>query len=169
MARASFVLPDGTKVEVDGSPEEIKRILNTRSLPEQNVMSEAPSAESKPSSPVINLAEIVNKIKSCKEAELIERNILDRTSQVDKILMSLYIIHLYFPRIPGLSTGDIAKILSQFGIGILVSNISHTLSSSASKYVLGDRIRKKGQVVFYRISRKGSSYIGSVIKGKSNE
>lgn len=169
MAKASLILPDGTKVDIEGNPEEIKKILSMHNLDGQKPKQEKRRGKTESSAAGVNLAEIVNKIKSCKEADLIEKNILDRNGQVDRILLPLYIVYTYFPGSLGLTSGEISKILSQLNICIQTPNISKTLSSKASKYVLGDKIRKKGQPVRYRISRKGLRYIGSVIKGKTDE
>lgn len=167
MARASLILPDGTKVDIDGSPEEIKKILGTHTTVEQ-VKPEKRLEKKESGSKIINLTDIVNSIKSCKEADLIGKNILDRISQVDRVLLPLYTTHVYYPGNHGLTSGEISKILSQLGIGIHAPNISNTLSSSASKYVLGDKIRRQGQPVRYRISRKGVDYLNSVINGSDN-
>ncbi len=167
MAKASLILPDGTKVDIDGSPEEIKRILGTHTTVEQ-VKPEKQIEKKESSSKIVNLTDIVNSIKSCKEVDLIGKNILDRISQVDRVLLPLYIAHVYYSGNQGLTSGEISKILSQVGIGIHAPNISNTLSSSASKYVLGDKIRRQGQPVRYRISRKGADYLNSVISGSDN-
>ena len=166
MAKAYLILPNGTKVEIDGSPEEIKKILGAHGAAESR-----PSPDKqvvKAGAKATNLTDIVNMIKTCKEADLIGKNILDRISQVDRVLLPLYITESHFQGDSGITSGEISKILAQLGIGIHAPNISNTLSSTASKYVLGDKIRKRGQPVRYRISRKGLDYINSAIKGKGN-
>lgn len=168
MAKASLILPDGTKVDIDGSPEEIKKILGTHITAEQKVSSEKPIVKTGTKATIMNLTDIVNTIKSCKEADLIGKNILDRISQVDRVLLPLYIVDRHYSGSTGLTSGEISRILAQLGIGIHAPNISNTLSSAASKYVLGDKMRKRVQPVRYRISRKGLDYISSVIKGKDN-
>jgi len=116
-----------------------------------------------------DLSKIVNLVKSCDEAELIEKNILDRSSQVDRVLLPLYITYHYLKDLMPLTTGDIVKVLSNLGINILQPNVAKTISSTASKYVMGDRVRKPGQSVRYRLSRRGYQYMSSVIRGKSSE
>lgn len=168
MAKASLILPDGTKVDIDGSPEEIRKILGTHAPTQEQIKPEKRREQSEAPTKTSNLNEIVNSIKSCKEAELIGKNILDRVSVVDRVLLPLYIVHAYLSPNQGLTSGEISKILSELGIGIHVPNISNTLSSTASKYVLGDKMRKKGQPVRYRISRKGMDYLKTVITGNNN-
>lgn len=166
MAKASLILPDGTKVDIDGSPEEIRKILGTHTPTQEQIKPEKRREQNEvPTKANNNLSEIVNSIKSCKEADLIGQN---RISVVDRVLLPLYIIHTYLSPSQGLTSGEISKILSELGIGIHVPNISNTLSSTASKYVLGDKMRKKGQPVRYRISRKGMDYLKTVITGNNN-
>ncbi|MBU0574425.1 MAG: hypothetical protein KKH83_08125 [Candidatus Margulisbacteria bacterium] len=168
MAKASLVMMDGTKVQIDGSPEEIIKILGTHKMVTKHTAHKQKDALQKIDINDTDLTDIINAIKSCQEADLIEKNILDSNGLVDRILLPLYIIHGEESSISGLTSGDIAKILAQLGIGIHVANISKTLSSAASKYVLGDKIRKKGQPVRYKISRKGMAYLRSVIQVKEN-
>ncbi len=88
---------------------------------------------------------------------------------VDRILVPLYIVHKQFGDKFPMTSGEISKFLSQFGITIHISNVATTLSTTASKYVMGDKVRVKGQAVRYRLSRRGQQYVNTVIKGKANE
>ena len=117
----------------------------------------------------VDHAKIVEKIKTCDEVDSIERKILSRSSQVNRTLLPLYIVHEYFTSGFGLSSGDIAKITTDLGIPIAVANASGTLSGKASKYVIGDSIRKKGGVVKYKLHKRGVDYMKSVIEGTSNQ
>lgn len=174
MAKASLTLPDGTTVQIEGSAEEIQKII---ALHRPTVAT--PIKPTKPKSvrnknvksiegPNVDLNEIVNSIKNCDEAENIERNILDRTSQVDRILLPLYIGKKYIDAKITLTSGDISKVLGDLGINIFTPNVANALSGSASKYVIGDKVRKKGQVVRYKISRRGEQYLESVIDNKAS-
>jgi len=115
------------------------------------------------------LLKLVNTVKTCEEAELIGVNILDRNSQVDRILLPMYISHKYFSDKIVLTTGDISKFLSALGINISTANVSHIFSSAASKYIIGDKIQKKGQPIRYRLTRSGVKYLSTVIQGKAND
>jgi hypothetical protein len=68
----------------------------------------------------------------------------------------------------GLSSGEITKITTDLGVPISTPNASNTLSGTAAKYVMGDRVRKRGQAVRYRLSRRGVQYMKGVISGKSD-
>jgi hypothetical protein len=111
----------------------------------------------------------VNLTKTCDEAESIEAQILDRTSQVDRTLLPLYVVHEHLGNKFGLSSGDVSKITTDLGVPISTANASGTLSGTAAKYVMGDKVRKRGQAVRYKLSRRGVQYMKAVIAGKSDE
>ena len=191
MAKASLTLPNGTLVHIEGTAEEVQSLLThygsgaaqnhtpasgkrdastTRKRRKAKTSADSSQSTGKAdtgSSP--NLAEIVNLTKTCDEAENIETQILDRTSQVDRTLLPLYIVHEHLKNQFGLSSGDVSKITTDLGVPISTANASNTLSGTAAKYVMGDAVRKKGQVVRYKLSRRGVQYMKAVIAGKSDE
>lgn len=187
MAKASLTLPNGTIVLVEGTIEEVRALLafygtaQSKSSQTQNrtrVRHSGRTAkrERTPSKDMGNdtgesdlaLSQIVNLVKSCDEAEAIEKNILDRTSQVDRTLLPLYIVHKHLANARGLSSGDVSKITKDLGVPISTPNASKTLSSTAKKYVIGDRVRQIGLTVRYKLSRRGLDYIKTVIDGGSD-
>jgi hypothetical protein len=177
MAKANIKLPNGTIVNIEGDPEEIHRILSLYSegKPRETVQvkNESKKGKSKKSGPLpkkgsVGLSQVVNQIKSCDESENIENNILDQTSVVNRTLLPLYIVHEYFDNSIGLTTGEISKITGDLGVPVSTANVAHTFSDTSSRYVLGDKVRKKGVTVRYKISRKGLNYLKSVIQGSDN-
>ncbi len=188
MAKASLTLPNGTVVQIEGTPDEVQALLvfyGSGALPAPSSPTEkkAPTTRRKqkkapPSSTPTggadsdstpNLADIVNHTKTCDEAENIETQILDRASQVDRTLLPLYIVHEHLKNRFSLSSGDVSKVTTDLGVPISTANASRTLSGTAAKYVIGDTIRKKGQAVRYKLSRRGVQYMKAVIAGKSDE
>ena len=180
MANAKFTTPQGTSLEISGTPEEIQKFLmvyessaittsttNPNQKNKKLLVKRTKSEGNKPKSEDI-LLEIVNKIKDCDEAKEIEENILDRNSQVDKVLLPLYIIHEYLNDDAVLQSGEISKITGDLGILIKQPNVSRILSETASRYVMGDKVRKAKQPVKYKLNRKGQKYIKSVITGKQD-
>lgn len=111
-----------------------------------------------------DLAKIVNLVKDCNEAEEMEAQILDRSGQVNRVLLPLYIVHEYMGNEIGLTSGDVNKVTTELGIPIGIANASTTLSKTASKYVMGHTTRKKGQPVRYKLSRRGVQYFKSILK-----
>lgn len=185
MATSKILLPNGTVITVEGSPEEIKAILShysgtTSKTPTATAPTSKASRSKKPKAHVVSVPEneksdavmeVVNSIKDSEDAESIETNILDRSSQVDRILLPLFISNKYHNNSFALTTGEIAKILMELGVPINIGNVSTAISTSASKYVVGDKARKKGQPVRYKLTRRGVQYMTSVVEGnhaKSN-
>ncbi len=181
MAKASLTLPNGTVVEIEGSADEVKALLEfygsgTASSKPVRRKSSTRKRSSRSSTPRkttksegVDLTEIVNLVKSCDEAEDIELRILDKTSQVDRTLLPLYIVHEYMDNEHALSSGDINKVTTQLSVPVATPNASRTLSGTASKYVIGDSTRKRGATVRYKLNRRGVKYMKSVISGDSGE
>jgi len=177
MAKSRITLPNGTEVTIDGTPAEIAQVLalyspgggkpliapvrkptKTRDKKTRNPVAEESSGD--------RIIEIVNAAKDSDEAENIERNILDRSSQVDRALLPIYLSHKHLGHKDGLTTGEISKVLANLGVKVAASNISHTVVGAARNYVMGDKTRKSGQAVRYGLSRKGLLYIEGVIRAE---
>ncbi|NKE72169.1 hypothetical protein [Candidatus Manganitrophus noduliformans] len=180
MTKASLKLPNGAVVTLEGTPEEVRQLLElydgNQPAPETpyrkkrksgaavgKAKSDSDSNDGKP-----NLNHIVTLTKECDEAETIETQILDRTAQVDRTLLPLYVVHEYLDNAFGLTSGEIRKITTDLGIPISQPNASRTLSGTASKYVIGDKVKVKGQPVRYKLSRRGVQYMKEVLAGNAN-
>lgn len=168
MAKSTINLPDGTTITIDGSPEEIKKILSVYQTEiEGRIIEKRKSiagVKNKEKSEQDIVLEIINYIKNCEKVDAIEEKILDRASQVDRVLLPLYVADSLENK-PHLSSSDIHSVLKELGIKIALPNISNTLRGTASKYVMGDRQLKKGAgVVKYQISRPGRQYITKILE-----
>ena len=183
MAKASLKLPNGTAVTLEGTPEEVKQLLDLYGGENQRPQGTAARVrearrpktrarrgrasedihEGKP-----NLNEIVTLVKNCDEAEAMETQILDRAAQVDRTLLPLYIVHQLLDNAFGLTSGEVNKITRDLGIPISQPAASRTLSGTASKYVIGDKVKVKGQPVRYKLSRRGVTYMKEVLAGNAN-
>lgn len=187
MAKASFKLPNGTTVELDGSPEEIQKLLllyggqqsapaadtppvrPKRKRPARKSSKGSPTSAATPK-PTIDLAAIVRTLKEWDQFEAVEKRILDKASQVDRTLLPLFVISELMPNSRvALTSGDISKITAELGVPLSVANVSSTLASTAQRYVHGDTVRKRGQPVRYQLTRRGVQYMKSVIAGNSHE
>jgi hypothetical protein len=115
------------------------------------------------------LADIVREVKDCDEAEQIEKNVLDKTSQVNRTLLPLYIVHDCMENKHALTSGDVSKVTAQLGVRISTANASNTLSTTASRYVMADTMRKPGVPVRYKLSRRGQQYMKAVVTGQASE
>ena len=183
MAKASLKLPNGTEVQIEGSTDEVRELLNFYSGPPSSPPP-APGHVPRPSGgrklkrsavPTqkegtgADISQVVTLIKDCEEAEAIEERILDRSSQVDRTLLPLYIVSKYMGSNTALSSGDINKVTTELGVPVSTPNVSTTLSSTAARYVIGDSVRRRGQAVRYKLSRRGVQYIEAVINGTPDE
>jgi hypothetical protein len=178
MAKASLTLANGTVVHLEGTPEEVRNLLELYGgkqsvQPPKKKRRNQGSADRKklddhPNSSV-DVAQIVNLTKDCDEADQIETRILDRSSQVDRTLLPLYIVHEYLQNAFGLTSGEVNKVTTDLGIPISQPNASKTLSGTASRYVMGDRVKQKGQPVRYKLSRRGLQYMKAVLSGTESE
>jgi hypothetical protein len=175
MPKAHLTLPNGTRVEIEGTAEEVHRLLTLaageatpkragRTKSAAKAAKAKPAPAEKPDTP--DLSEIANLVKDCEEAVLIEKNILDQTSTIDRVLLPLYALKKYAGSDAGLTSGEISKVTVELGVPVSQSNTSTALSGVASKYVMGDKVRKKGQAVRYRLSRRGEQYLAVVVQGK---
>lgn len=183
-----MILPNGTRVDIEGTTEEVAHLLATVGQAGGASQTKTPrssavrkkarraarangSKRAKTSSdqPAVDIAAIVNAVKNCDEADAIEEKILDKTSQVDRTLLPLYVMHEYIEGKLGLTSGDINRVTTQLGIPISTANASSTLSGTASRYVMADSVRKKGVPVRYTLSRKGAQYVKGILAGQDNE
>lgn len=177
MAKASLELPNGTSIVVEGTPEEVRRLLEFYggAVPEEKKTQKTKYKRRKKRAPEgadtgtnktePDLAQIINLIRNSDDAEKIESNILDRISQVNRVLLPLYIVHKNLNNAYGLTSGEISKITVNLGIPVQTPNVSNTLSGTASRYVIPDTVRRPGQPVRYKLSRRGEKYLTSVITG----
>lgn len=181
MPKASITLENGTVVTIEGTASEVQELLTFYGSAAQK------SGNGKPHKPVttpavprpspnataeksedVDLMAIVNYVKSCDEAENIETKILDQADQISRVLLPMYIVYEHMNNAFGLTSGQINKVTVQLGVPVKPPNVSKTLAGSAAKYVIGDAVRKSGQAVKYKLSRRGHAYLKEVITGRKN-
>lgn len=183
MPKASLTLANGTIVHVEGTVEEVHKLLSfydssiSKSQPKTTPSAKSSthdkprqSADENSTDSDVDLVAIVNAVKSCDEAELIEKSILDQTDQLNRVLLPMYTVYEQMNNVHGLTSGHISKITTQLGVPVKQPNVSKTLSGAAAKYIIGDTVRKRGEAVRYKLSRRGRTYMKQVItsngKGK---
>jgi hypothetical protein len=181
MPKASLTLDNGTVVTIEGSASEVQELLAFYGSAVPKVV-DGKSHQSRkapvvprqsPNSTVedgeeIDLMAIVNYVRSCDEAEGIETKILDQTDQLARVLLPMYIVYEHMNNAHGLTSGQINKVTVQLGVPVKRPNVSKTLAGSAAKYVIGDSVRKSGQAVKYKLSRRGHSYLKEIITGRKS-
>jgi hypothetical protein len=100
---------------------------------------------------------------------VIETQILDRSSQLDRVLLPLFIVHEHMKGSHALTSGEVSAVTKELGVPLSQANASTTLSGAAAKYVMGDRIRRHGQPVRYKLNRRGVAHIKSVLAGGTKD
>jgi hypothetical protein len=181
MPKASLTLENGTVVTIEGSAPEIHELLTfygsavPKAANGQSHKTATPPVRQKTSvhaegdkGAEVDLMAIVNYVKSCDEAQSIETKILDQTDQLARVLLPMYIVYEHMNNAHGLTSGQINKVTVQLGVPVKLSNVSKTLAGSATKYVIGDTVRKNGQAVKYKLSRRGHAYVKEIITGRKN-
>jgi hypothetical protein len=183
VVKASFTLHNGTKVILEGEKTDIQDLLDYYSNHSQSRVSEPAKTQTKTkpksskqedssgvrkASPDL-LAQIVNMIKTCPEADAIERNILgrDKPSEADRVLLPLYIVHEYFENSFGLTTFDIETITTNLGPGLKVKRQNANrqfVRTSTSRLVLSDKTRKTGAKMKYTLNDRGVQSMKAVIE-----
>lgn len=185
MPKASINLPDGTTVVIEGSPEEVAKLLQlygggsvasggSNAPPrkrkpkpaKKKATAKPPNKSSEDES--VDIMQIIEIIRNCDDAEAIGTEVLDKAGQVNRILLPLFIVHEHLGNALGLSSGDISRITTDLRVPVQTPNASRTLSGTASKYVIGDTVRKKGQTVRYKLSRRGVQYFNEVLSNNSD-
>ena len=172
MAKATLKLMNGTLVTIEGTVQEIEKLLQIYS---GTTEPETPKHTTKEKNDVVppkstaDMMEIINFIKTCDEAEAIEKQILDRTSEVNRVLLPLYIIHEHLKNAYGLSPTEIANNTTELGIRVSRQNALRAVKFTGARYVISDKPRKKGTASYYKLNRRGVQYMKLVIAGSSNE
>jgi hypothetical protein len=169
MPKASIELPNGTKIEIDGTIEEIQRITDQYRSPAPAAaapglrQAAAPAAALDDADTEPDIARIVALIREIDEAEIIERQVLNSRDVLNRVLLPLYIVHNHVNQAMGLTSGDIEKVTDQLSVKVNISSASTMLSGRAKAFVTGDAVRKKGGTVRYRINRRGIQHFNGVL------
>ena len=187
MAVAKVELPNGAKVEIDGTIGEIAQFMQfytgqaappasgeevppprtfAPSKPRRRVAvrTAAARAEGDEEGATVDVARIAEIIKDCDEAEVIEEKILNQRNVLNRVLLPLWITAKHIDENLGLTSGDASKVTDQLGVKVSVPSASKTLSDQAKAYVTADSVRKKGAVVRYRLNRRGHQYFEGLLK-----
>jgi hypothetical protein len=175
MPKASFTLPNGTIVTIDGTPSEVRSLLafyggnpekGGRAGQKQSTKAGSKNSAAEKKISLAKIAKIVNKIKSCPEAEGIERNILAKTFEANRVLLPIYVVHEHMGNAFGLTTSEISKVTAELGARVRVSRqaaFRALVRSPASRYVLSDTPRQMGIATRYTMDPRGVQYMKKVI------
>jgi len=166
--KATLQLPNGTKIEIDGEPDEVRKLLSWAATQLEPTASprapvKKPSAKAQIATPAaepegITTLAVVNRIKE-DEALQWTHPLLDSRDVTRRVLLPLYVASLIDAGADGITSGFISRVYAELGIRIGVGNVSTELSGKSKKYVLADVVRRKGAPVHYKISRAGRTFL----------
>jgi hypothetical protein len=170
--KATLHLPNGTKVEIDGESEEVRRLLEAFSGQESRAKAPGGKIASIPSSrthPDVKPADgevtneisplaVVNQIKEDESLQWVQA-VVDSRDMTRRVLLPLYVASEIDSRGEGVTSGFISRVYAELGVRIAQANVSRELSGKAKKYVLADTVRRKGAPVRYKISRVGRAFL----------
>lgn len=169
--KASFALPNGTRVEIDGTPDDVQRVLSSftqteatsggstshRAVKKQQVQQQG-SATPMESAEALTEMAVVNRIKDDESLKWLHQ-IIDSRDMTRRVLMPLYVAAEIDARAEGLTSGFISRVYAELGVRLDQANASTALSGKAKRFVLADVQRRKGSPVRYKISRAGRAYL----------
>ena len=176
MAKATLTTKDGTEVQVNGTVEEIARLMSLYgdgvtdsgpSKPRRKIVKRTTAKASTKRSagnvgtPPVDHIAIVNAVKEADDFSGIEKHILDEKSQLDRCLLPLYAVQEFMNATTPLTTGDIQTVLAELGSRVKKQNVYTKLKDS--KYVMPLAVRRDGAPTPYRINRQGTKYLKNVI------
>jgi hypothetical protein len=110
---------------------------------------------------MIDVPTIVKNIHESDSFEQIEQNILNKKSQLGRVLLASYFAHQVGQE--HLTTGDIEDITDELGVKIAQSNVSHCIADNR-KYFTAGTTRKKGAKVPYKLNRQGANTFEKLLK-----
>ena len=177
MPKADVTLPSGAKISIEGSTEEVQQLLQMYSeggsrQPRKRTPAKTAAAKksttSTPKVPSIDAARVVNAMKDSDDWDAIEKNILDKSDRLPRVLLPLYAIKTYLKEDQELTSGDVNRITKELGVPVSQPNASSALSGAGSKYVMAGRSRVKGVPVGYKLSRRGEAHVRSVLYPESS-
>jgi hypothetical protein len=173
MVKATLTLPNGTIVTIEGSVEEVQTLFRFYGEVDNNLDGEKQKLFevdntfdigeiSKKTKPDDNdLIKMSTLAKTCSEADVIEKSILDKQNEANRVLLPLYLVHEYLSNPYGLTTSEISKVTIELGTKVSRQNVLRALKFSANGFT-----QKQGNPPRYTINRRGISHIKSVLAGK---
>ncbi len=174
MPKADVTLPSGAKISIEGSTEEVKKLLRVYSeepsttsgkkkLSRKTSTQKSSRAASTPKVLSVDPAKVVNAMKDSDDWDAIEKNILDKPDRLPRVLLPLYAVKTYLKEDQELTSGDVNRITKELGVPVRQPDASKVLSGSGSKYVMAGRSRVRGIPVGYKLSRRGEAHVKSVL------
>jgi hypothetical protein len=176
MPKATITLTNGTTITIDGALDEINYLMNLYKTKDttisnnkrtpQKTKKKKRHSSSQISQSKFDVLKIVNTIRDCDEADEIEKNILDKTNELHRVLLPLYILEKYLLDETGLTTSEISKVAIKLGVKVSRQNALRAVKFTGPKYVFTSI--EESRYPRYRLNRRGIQYMTNVIKKTQN-
>ncbi|MBI5953473.1 MAG: hypothetical protein HY865_17605 [Chloroflexi bacterium] len=173
MPKATIKLINGTIVTIDGSLEEVNYLINLYKLKDiantndKKIVKKAKKKKSpiqtQTSKNKFDVLKIINTLRDCNEADNIEKNVLDKPSELNRVLLPLYILEKHLHDEIGLTTSEISKVAIKLGVKVSRQNSLRAIKFTGPKYVFTDA--EGARIPRYRLNRRGVQYMEGVING----
>jgi hypothetical protein len=152
----------GVAAGLSGETEKLGKTTDSReSRVRRRILHKPPSSKDN-DRPKVSTTEITNLIRSAQDAEAIESHILDQHSQVNRVLLPLYVVHRDMDDRFALSALEIADVCKQLSVPIAQENVSKMLRGAAARFVMqeGDGNPKR-----FKLIRRGAQHIAATLSG----
>jgi hypothetical protein len=109
------------------------------------------------------IKDIVNAIRTSERAELIEKNVLDRQDQLNRVLLPLFIVHTTLNDHCALSARDIAEVLRLLSVPVARENVSKMLREPGARFVT---IESEGSPKRFKLIKRGAVHMESLLSAR---
>ncbi len=177
MAKATLTLRNGTTVTIEGEVEEVQRLLELCDQTAERAQAEKPPPSRRANSsgradPNKEQAlgprphEIANATKECAEAAAIEKHVLDTRSQLNRVLLPLFVVSQYLGGKHALTMPQISQATRDLGALVDAPNVAKVMRTVGGRFVMAEGGRGRGERRF-RISRRGIEHMKSLLKSNA--
>lgn len=172
MPKATIALANGTTITIDGTLEDINYLVNiyspsnTKPLKNKKLPKSKKVKSNRPLANKFDVLRITNALHNCEEIEEIEKNILDKPNELNRVLLPLYVLEKHLKDETGLTTSEISKVTIKLGVKVSRQNSLRAVKFTGPKYILSQS--EGSHFPRYRLNRRGMKYMESVINGTTS-
>lgn len=127
-----------------------------------NVSRKSPAGENQNEENGLDILQIVNAINESDDNSKIDEQILQKSSQLNRVLLVLYFVLEEYDNSTFCSTSEVDKITDQLGVRMKAPNVAGQFKTN-SKYFAASGVRTKGAQIKYKLNRKGISEYERII------
>jgi outer membrane biosynthesis protein TonB len=145
--------------EAEEAPQPVTKKRRRRARRKKKKATPAPKA---PRGSEVDPNAVAEQVKASDQYKTIRDNILGKSNQLNRILVSFYFAEQVYGR-KGLTTGDVEAITEALKAGIKSTNISSQLKKY-DQFFNSRGERKRGSVVHYKLNKDGRQKMESLLE-----